>query len=346
MRAALRVGIVFELLGCGLGAGKPTDWDAEYEPERTIETLEAALRRLGCEPVRIGNPHALLKAAGEAGAGPLSELDAALSIAEAYGSRNREAWAPVLLEMLRIPSLGSDALTLSLSLDKAWTKTIVAAAGVPTLPHAQVLSLGEFENLQLPAPFPLFVKPRFEGTAKGITPRSRVESIEALREAVTRVLQTYEQPAMIEPFLAGAEYTVTVVGSEGRGGPHALPVLQRAIEKRTGIGVHALERHDPAELGLLEWEYILPGSLDTALEQNLQGLGLRAFRALECKDFARVDFRLDTFGAPWFLEINTLPTFDPQGSFGILAQLQGRSAEELLAEVFRAGLERLGVMPP
>jgi len=346
MRAALRVGIVFELLGSGPGAGKPSDWDAEYEPERTIETLEAALRLLGCDPVRIGNPHALLDAAGEGERGPLGELDAALSIAEAYGSRNREAWAPVLFEMLSIPCLGSDALTLSLSLDKVWTKTIVAAAGVPTLPHAQALASGEFENLQLPAPFPLFVKPRFEGTAKGITPRSRVDDLEALRQAVTHVLRTYEQPAMIEPFLAGAEYTVTVVGSEADGGPRALPVLQRAIEKRTGIGVHALERHDPGEFGLLEWEYHLPGSLDTALEQTLQRLGLRAFRALECKDFARVDFRLDEFGAPWFLEINTLPTFDPQGSFGILAQLQGRNAEELLAEIFRASLQRLGVMRP
>jgi D-alanine-D-alanine ligase len=330
----LRIGLVYDLLGTHpAGPDTPPDADAEYEPEATVLGLEAALRRLGHEPVRIGSPHALLSAAGKC---ELPRLDAALNIAEGRGSRNREAWAPVLLEMLRIPALGSDALTLSLSLDKAWTKDVVGAAGVPVPPHAVLRCAAEAEASPLPGPWPLFVKPRWEGTAKGIRATSRVEDRVALVAEVARVVADYRQPALVEPFLPGPEYTVTVVGSAP---PRALPALQRALEAKTGIGVHALERF--ATPGSLE--HRLAGGLDAALEARLAELALRAFAALECRDFARADFRLDSAGEPFFLEINPLPTFAPEGSFGILAELTGVPVETLLADLLGEGLRRLGL---
>jgi D-alanine-D-alanine ligase len=332
----LRIGLVFDLLGTAAAApGAPPDADAEYEPEATVAALEAAVRRAGHVPVRLGSPRELLRAAG-GGARPT--FDAAWNVAEGFGTRNREAWAPVLLEMLGIPALGSDALTLSLSLDKAWTKDLVAAAGVAVAPHRVARSPADLENGVFPGPWPLFVKPRWEGTAKGIHPGSKVEDAAALAGEVRRVVDLYRQPALIEPFLPGPEYTVTLVGSPAR----ALPVLQRALEATTGIGLHALERH-PAPGGA--WRHHLPGRLEPALEAQLAALALRAFDALECRDFARVDFRLDAGGAPRFLEINPLPTFAPDGSFGILAELMGRPLEDLLAEVLEQGLARLGVTP-
>ena len=150
--------------------------------------LEAAVRRAGHEPVRIGNPQELLARAGK---GELPALDAAWNIAEGYGSRNREAWAPVLLEMLHVPVLGSDALTLSLSLDKAWCNTLVAAAGVPVPPQAVLATAGDAERAALPGSFPLFAKPRWEGTAKGIHPGSRVDAAAALAREVERIVRDY-----------------------------------------------------------------------------------------------------------------------------------------------------------
>jgi D-alanine-D-alanine ligase len=185
--------------------------------------------------------------------------------------------------------------------------------------------------------FPLFVKPRWEGTAKGIGPDSRVEDPTALARAVARIERDYHQPALVERFLPGAEYTVTIVGHAP---PRALPVLQRALEPTTGIGVHAVERH-PAPPG--GWCAVTPGVLDPTLERELQNLALRAFAALECRDFARADFRLDVEGRPHFLEMNPLPTFAPDGSFGILAELVGRDTADLLAEVFGEALRRLGL---
>jgi D-alanine-D-alanine ligase len=332
---SLKIGLVYELLGSyARRPGDPPDVDAEYEPEETIEALEAAVRFEGHEPVRLGAPQALLAALGK---GELPGVDAAWNIAEGMGSRNREAWAPVLLEMAGVPTLGSDALSLSLSLDKHWTRQVVAAAGVAVPRGWSIASVGDLEILFDSVTYPLFVKPRWEGTAKGIGPRSRVEDRASLVSAVEQVVADYRQPALVEAFLPGAEYTVTMVGNDP---PRVLPVLQRALESRTGIGIHALERHAAPASG---WQPITPGELSPELEATLGELALRCFEALECRDFARADFRLDAEGVPHFLEINPLPTFAPDASFGILAELADRPLASLLGAVLRAGLERLGL---
>ncbi len=331
----LRIGLVYDLLGTWpREPDDPSDADVEFEPEATVEVLESALRHLGHEPVRLGSPHDLLARVGE---GELPALDAALSIAEGTRGRDREAWAPVLLQMAGVPVLGSDALTLSATLDKAWAATLVAAAGVPVAPRAVAATAAAAEAMSLPAPFPLFVKPRGEGTAKGIAATSRVEDRAALVREVARVVRDYRQPALVEAFLPGAEYTVTVVGNAP---PRALPALQRALARGSGIGLHAVERHAAPAAG---WRAELPGTLAPQLESELAELAVRAFEALECRDFARVDFKLDASSAPRFLEINPLPTFAPDGSFGILAELEGRPLDELLAEVIAGGLRRLGL---
>ena len=329
MRAPLRIGLVYDLLGSA-PAGGPPDADAEYEPEATVVALEHAIRRAGHEPLRVGNAQALLAALG---ARTLPRLDAAWNIAEGYGTRNREAWAPVLLELAGIPTLGSDALTLSLSLDKAWTLDVVRAAGVSVAGHLSVESARELLGAALPGPFPLFVKPRWEGTAKGISLRSRVANDSELRAAVEHISQTYQQPALIEPFLPGAEYTLTLIGNDPA---RALPALQRALERESGIGLHAVEGAAQRELS-----HHTPGALTAELEAELAAQALRAFTALRCRDFARVDFKLDAAGEPRFLELNTLPTFATDASFGILAELMGRPLADLLAEVLRGGLKRL-----
>ena len=116
----LEIGLVYETFDTYVRrSGEPVDAHVEYEPLATVEALEAAVHRLGHRPVRLGSPFDLLESIG---AGCLPRVDVALNIAEAFGSRNRESFAPALLEMAGVPYLGSDGLTLSLSLDKAWAK--------------------------------------------------------------------------------------------------------------------------------------------------------------------------------------------------------------------------------
>jgi D-alanine-D-alanine ligase len=321
----VRVGIVFNLhASYPWRDGDPPDADAEYEPVETVEALETALQALGHEPVRVGTPHDLLTN------GP-GAIDAAVNIAEGARTRNREAWAPILLEMWGIPCIGSDALALSLSLDKVLTKQVLATAGVRTPAFAAYGDSEEVTPSSLPAPFPLFVKPRYEGTAKGIRPSSVVHTLEELRREVMFVNSAYRQEALVEAFVSGGgEFTVAVVGAAP---PQALPVLQRALDSDTGIGLHAIsEGEDRA------WE--LPGVIHADLEEELARLSLEAFSSLGCRDFARIDFRVDEDGLPWFLEINPLPTFAPDGTFAVIAELAGRDYPDFLAEVLEGSLSR------
>ncbi len=315
--------------------GDPPDAHVEYEPESTIEALESAIQALGHRPLRLGSPHALLERLAR---GERPAVDAVLNLAEGFGSRNREAWAPVLLEMLGIPTLGSDALTLSLSLDKAWAKRHLADAGVPIAPHAVLSDPQDAWTAPIPAPFPLFVKPRWEGTAKGIRRSSRVTNRAELSHEVARIVRDYRQPALVEAFLPGAEYTVTLIGNAP---PTALPAVQRALDRESGIGIHALE--GPGRISVSTLEPVTPGRLDLELESRLAALAVRVFESLECRDFARVDFRLDAEGAPVFLEINPLPTFALDGTFAILAELEGCTLAAMLGRCVAAGLERLGL---
>lgn len=337
----LRIGLVYDRFGdAEPPPGAPPDWDAEYEPESTIAALEASLVRLGHEPARVGNVPSLLAAMAR---GSLN-LDAAVTIAESYGSRNREAHAPILLELAGVPCLGSDALTLSVSLDKALTKTVVRAAGIDT-PDWQVMRYRvpgtgcEERHAEYPVPrtwYPVFVKPRYEGTAKGIAPTSRVDDPARLGAEVDRQLALYRQDLIVERFVEGAEFTVGVVGTGADA--EALPVLQRATERATGIGLHALERHED---DAAPFAYDVDAVLSPELEAALQRDALAVHRVLECRDFSRSDFRVDSRGGVWFIEVNPLPTFAPDGTFAILAELAGQSYETFLADVLARGLQRL-----
>jgi D-alanine-D-alanine ligase len=337
--SCLKIGLVFETFETyPLRAGDPPDAQVEYEPESTIEALEAAIRELGHRPERLGSPHDLLERLSRA-PGSVSALgvDAVFNLAEGVGGRNREGWAPTLLEMAGLPCLGSDALTLSLTLDKAWANRFVAAAGVPVAPQTTFESGAAARVGALPADFPLFVKPRWEGTAKGIRATSRVLDRDALVTEVERITRTYAQPALVEAFVPGPEYTVTLIGNDP---VEALPMVQRALDRETGIGLHALEGPGNARVSR---EPEISGGLDPELETELARWAKQVFEVFECRDFARVDFRLDASGRAVFLEINPLPTFATDGTFAILAELEGVSLSRMLGRCLEAGLVRLGL---
>ncbi len=329
----MRVGLIYDVFSSyEWRPSDPQDADAEFEPMATVEALEQALLKLGHEPIRIGTAKNLLEQL------PALSIDAAVNIAEGAHSRNREAYAPILLEMAGVPFLGSDALTLSLSLDKVWTKDLAVAAGVKTPPYA-VYSFNKLDEFPAPpASFPLFIKPRYEGSSKGITEASCVYDEAEMQHQAKQVALQYQQDALIEGYITGGgEFTVAVIGNDP---PLALPALQRAVESDSGIGLHALDRRGYANADLA---YKLDGDLNPELEQKMKDMALAVFQKLECLDFARVDFRVDDAGEPWFLEINPLPTFAPDGTFAILAELMGQSYPEFLSDTLAKGFARLGL---
>ena len=324
----MRVGLIYDLFeDYPWVEGEAFDADVENEPEETVVALEKALRALGHDPIRIGPARNLL------GGKEIPALDLAVNIAEGGRGRNREGEAPTLLEMHGIPYVGSDALTLSLSLDKAWTKDLARAAGVRTPDYFVASSAKGLPGLKLP--FPLFVKPRYEGSAKGLSSENKVHTAQELETQVARLTELYGQDVIVEEFIEGSEFTVAVVGSAPA---RALPVIQRAVETESGIGLHVLDRKG---LPPVTGSYDLPGELTSDLESRLQQAALAVFHKLECKDFARVDFRVDSEGQEWFLEINPLPTFAPDGTFAIMAELEGQTYSEFLATVLSGAIARV-----
>src|SRR5215472_4096759 len=163
----MRIGVTYDLRSDYLAMGMSEEDSAEFDSEITIASICDALRGLGHEPVRIGHIRALTQqlVAGE-------RWDAVFNICEGLKGYAREAQVPALLEAYGIPAVFSDPLTLALTLDKGWTKRIVAAAGVPTADFAVIEKPSDIASVTLP--FPLFLKPIAEGSGKGVSERSRV----------------------------------------------------------------------------------------------------------------------------------------------------------------------------
>ncbi len=319
---SLRIGILYdhpddypEVIG-------PEDQFAEFEPESTIQAMESAIEILGHEPVRIGSPRSLLETK--------PDCDFIWNIAEGYGTRNREAWAPVLCELRNIPCIGSDAYTLSTSLDKAATKELGRKIDIPT-PQWSIHKKGDsFERWN--GPFPVFIKPRYEGTAKGINTDSVIFDNETLEKKVLKLSEWYQQDVLIEVFLPGDEYTCAVAGTPLK----ALPVLQRALHSQSKIGIHAVKPVAEADN-----DYSISHHLPETLESQIQEWSLHICEAMEVLDFARLDFKMDEAGNPYFLEINPLPTFAVDNTFAILAELDGISYPVYLAGILNQAIDRI-----
>lgn len=305
----MRIGILYDREDEYSDVDGAADRFAEFEPESTIQVMEAAIRHCGHDPVRLGGPLTILK--------QKPDVDLVWNISEGYGTRNREAWGPALLEMYKIPMLGSDALTLSVSLDKRFTKVVAKSLGI-SVPGTRYSVLRE-ERKPTTDNRKRFVKPRYEGTAKGLSAASIVETDEELNAAVARINEAYNQDAVVEPFLAGPEFTVAMWGLPLR----ALPVLERGLDAATGLGSHVVKG---------EGDVVVSGSLTPELEEILKGWSLALCEELGVKHFARLDFKCDEAGNPYFLEINPLPTFAIDQTYAILAELEGREFGEWLGE--------------
>jgi len=321
----LHIGIVYDKIEEYNSVPKTSaDQFAEFEPDSTILAMQEAIEYLGHKAVKIGGPLILSQ--------KRPSVDVIWNIGEGFGTRNREAWAPVLCELYGIPCLGSDALSLSISLDKHLTKKIAAQLGIPTAKW-KVASLSTRAIPEIDF-YPVLLKPRYEGTAKGITLNSIVKNKVELELELNRQWEMYKQDILIEKLLIGAEYTTAMLGFPLK--PHN--ALERGIDPVSRIGIHALEQK-----GMLVDDYELSHSLHSEMEERINKYSQILCDELEIKDFARLDFKCDENGIPNFLEINPLPTFAIDNTFAVLAELESKLYIEFLGEVLESSLKRLSL---
>ncbi len=328
--------------------GAPPDALAEYDSVETVQALEDALRASGHQVIPLEGDKTLLDTIRQA------EPDIAFNICEGHRGDARESQVPALLEMLGIPYTGSKILAHAISLDKAMAKRVWRDCGLPTAPF-QVFHRGD-EPLDEQLTFPLFVKPVREGTGMGINGRSVVHDEAALREQVGWVIQTYRQPALVEGYLPGREFTVGLIGNtlapgqhRGNGlyderGFHLFPVLEIDSNVGAGQGLYNAEAKSyyPGEGGAPL--YLCPADIPPHLEAELKRLAVAAFETIGALDVARVDFRLGADGQPYLIEINTLPGLNPTVSdLCIMARAEGVHYTELINEIVNLAVDRYGL---
>lgn len=346
----MRVAVIANLKkSVQLERAAPADALAEYDVEETVAALRRVLEGEGHETIFLEGDRTLLDTLRQA------EPEICFNVAEGLGGDARESHVPALLEMLGIPYTGSKVLTHALSLDKAKAKQLWRDVGLPTAPFQS------FRHPDTPlspslGDFPLFVKPVREGSGMGIGPRSVVHDEQELRAQVRWVIETYCQPALVEGYLPGREFTVGFIGNRlspgaeprsdlyTRGGFHIFPVLEIDATVGAGGGVYnslaksfAIE-DDNAPL------YLCPADISPDLEAELGRQAIAAFEALDGLDVGRVDFRLGEDGQPYLMEINTLPGLNPALSdICIAAQAEGVAYELLINEILALARERYGL---
>lgn len=322
-----RVGLTYDLRTDYIfKPGDPPDINAEFDHPATVDAITTAIESGGHTVVKIGNVNSLL--------GNLDNLnvDIVFNLCEGMHGRNRESQVPMLLELKGIPFVGADALSLGITLDKVITKKILKVHNIPTPDYIEIRNPKNLNGLCLN--FPLIVKPRFEGSSKGLNDDSLVKDVEELRRQSKWIIENYKQPALVEEFIAGEEFTIGIIGNEN---PRALPVVQVEIEGSLSLDnlfyTFAMIHSDSVR-------YVCPAHVSKEIQKQLQDLAIATYQATECRDFGRVDIRLDGKGHPYVLEINPLPSLSLEDVFDVVAKFLGVGYNRVLLDILDVAIKR------
>jgi D-alanine-D-alanine ligase len=303
------------------------DSTAEYESAGTIEAIHSALSSVSKDIVHLPCNRDFIYNVQK------NRPAAVFNIAEGYGGRNREGYAPTVYDMLGIPYTGSDALSLSLTLDKAHTKRILMAENMPTPKFNLIKEMNDLDNLDFD--FPMIVKPAGEGTSKGIRNHSRVDDFDKLKKQAAWVIEHYRQPALVEKFITGREFASAVLHNEK---VNILPIVEVMFDE----GKSPFYSYE-CKLNVEE-SLECPARISDELKENIDMLTLKAFKLFDLKNMARLDIRVDDNGAPHILEINALPGLSPEYSlYPIQAEKAGFSYNDMVCEIMMAVIRENGL---
>jgi D-alanine-D-alanine ligase len=264
--------------------------------------------------------------------------DVVVNLCESLAADARgEMVVPTLLDLVGLPYTGSSALSLGLSLHKNKAKELLRGRGVPTPDFCVVDSVAQVASVNLP--FPLIVKPSREDASMGIDFDSVVHDRAALGKAVARVVRTFKQPALVERFIDGREIYVPLLGNRPR---QALPLTEicfgAAFEGKPRV--LSYEAKWDAKSDICIDSPSKPVTLSPAAERKCVEIALDAFDALECRDYGRVDLRLDASGQPYVIDINPNCDLHPQSGFARAASSAGIAYADLALHLVELALER------
>ncbi len=315
---------------------KSADTYAEWDTWDTINAVKRAIENFHTVTLVEADQSAFEK---------LKEInpDIVFNIAEGYSGVGREAQIPSMLDMLEIPYTGSDPLTLATCLDKARTKEILSYYKIPNAKFAIANSLQRAKEINLN--FPLIVKPVSEGSSKGIFSSSLVKNKNELMNEAERILAEYNQAALVEEFLPGKEFTVAIIGNGDEA--EVLPIVEINYNDfpKDFIPIYSYEakwildtKENPLNI------FTCPAKIDSRLEKRISEVVLKTYHTLRCKDWSRVDVRLDKNDEPNIIEVNPLPGIlpDPEENscFPKAARTKGLNYDEMINKVLYVAAKR------
>lgn len=246
----------------------------------------------------------------------------------AYGiqGESRYSHIPGMLELLGIPYTGSGPLGHSLALDKVATKVMFSHSGIPT-PDFHIVS--KPSDMPGGLEFPLVVKPRMEAVSLGVT---LVENEEELKANVERLLEEFSQDVLIEEFIEGREFSVSLIGNGED--LKAFPVSEIDLsELPHGIQTHSDKMERPPRK-------ICPAEIPEEVATKMVELSKKAFDLLCLRDYARFDIRMNGRGEIFFLEVNSMASLNPSGSYVCSTRAAGLTYEELINEILEVAVRR------
>jgi D-alanine-D-alanine ligase len=253
----------------------------------------------------------------------------------AYGIQGecRYTQLPAMLELAGIPYTGSGPRGHTLALDKVVTKTLAAAAGVSTPAHRVATSPADLTGLR----YPLVVKPQHESTSYGL---ELVHGADRAAAAIDTVVRRYQQPALVEEYIEGREICIALLGNGT--GLECLPPVEIRFGART---LRMMTKDDKFHRRDSELTRVCPAPLDHYLLSWIQEVAVATFEACHCRDYARVDIRVDANGVPWMLEINSMASLGLGGSYVMAAQAAGYSFDEIVNRIIAVALQRYAQRP-
>lgn len=330
----MNVAVCFNLVPPSATRGEAIDRIAEEGAEHEARAVAAALTELGHKPVLVALGDDITTFAAE-----LRRLqpDLAFNLCEAFwGESRKEMHVAALFDLLGLIYTGAPPLSLGLSQDKARTKDLLSRHQLPT-PKYCLIKPGEIYSRVKDLVYPLIVKPRWEDASQGISNESVVENEKALLARIDYVHRTYHQGALVEEFILGREINAAIIGN----GPHeVLPLSEITFHPDLAQPIVSfegkwLEKSQQYKLT----EPVCPAPLKMRYEMLVRDVALRAYKLLECRDYARIDFRLRD-GVPYILEVNANPDISPDAGLARSARAAKLSYPQLIARILAIASKR------
>ena len=323
----MKIGITYDLREDYLIEGYSEEETAEFDRAETIEAIDQTLKELDYRTDRIGHLKSLTRrlSAGD-------RWDLVFNIAEGLRGFGREAQIPALLDAYDIPYTFSDPLVLALTLHKGMTKHVIRDMGIPTPDFAIIEKEDQITGICLS--YPLFAKPVAEGTGKGITAASKINTEKELVEVCRMLLTVFKQPVLVESFLPGREFTVGIIGT----GKDAIATdtMEVCLKAQAEPDVYSYINKENCE-ELVEYRLVYDEEA-----QQVRETALSAWRGLGCRDAGRMDLRSDRSGRPNFMEVNPLAGLHPQHSdLPIIFSLMGKTFHQLIDRIMHSALKRV-----